>query len=131
MIEGNNQRANQILVCLKDRHKQFDDLMTLTKEMDNSISSNDLDLLGAIISMRQTSMDRIDGLNLEIKNIIDCMESDEQVKVKTLLDAYAEQAMFESQVESDIHNTNQMTLLLVKKVIEVDRLLNQKIKKGD
>ena len=129
-MENNASKMNQILTNLKDRHRQLDNLMALTKEMEKAIETNDLESLGQILSMRQTSMDRIDSLNLDIKNKLESMDKADEERTRQILDADREPGPFNDQLETDIYKTNKMTLALVQKVIELDQAVNEKIQKS-
>ena len=129
-MEDSAFKMNQILDNLKGRHKQVDNLMSLTREMAKVIEINDLESLGAVLSMRQKSMDIIDGFNSDIKNIIESLAQPEKDKVRQILDTDGAPVEFANHTEIDISKTNKMTLALVQKVIELDRALNQKIQKN-
>jgi len=121
---------DKILEVLKNRHKQVDNLMALTKEMEKSIVANDMDSLGAILSMRKKSMDNIDGLNLEIRAAIEGLEQEDKDKVRQILDVERESTIFSNPLEANIYETNKATLSLVQKVIALDKEINEKMQGG-
>jgi len=121
---------DKILETLKNRHKQVDNLMALTKEMEKSIVANDMDSLGAILSMRKKSMDNIDGLNLEIRDAIEGLEQEDKDKVRQILDVESESTIFSNPLEANIYETNKATLSLVQKVIALDKEINEKMQGG-
>jgi predicted nucleic acid-binding Zn-ribbon protein len=121
---------DKILEILKNRHKQADNLMAFTKEIEKAIDANDVEALGAILSMRQTSMDHIDAFNLEIRDTLDSLNEADKEKARQILDMEREQAAFENPLESNIYETNKATISLVQKVISLDKEINEKLRKG-
>ena len=106
----------------------MDALMSFTKEMEKIVDMNDPEGLGAILNMRQGTMDRIDSLNKEISRILSGMEPEEKNKVKRLLESKGEPVELDGELESEIFNTNRTTLALLAKIVELDNAINKKVK---
>ena len=108
----------------------MDNLMALTKDMEKAIVANDLDTLGAILTMRQKSMDQIDAFNLDIRKTLKGMKKAEREKAVAVLDAEREPEKFNNPLEANIYEANKATLSLVQKVIRLDQALNQRMQGG-
>jgi len=120
----------QILSLLKEKHKQIDNLMTLTKEMEKVIDRNDLGSLSAVLSMRQDSMDRVDKLNEGVRDNLEKTESGERERIIALLEPNGALGAQSDQTETGIFETNRMTLSLLKRIIDLDEAINKKIRQS-
>jgi len=129
-MDNETSAMEQILVLLKEKHKQIDNLMTLTKEMEKVIDRNDLESLGAVLSMRQDSMDRVDKLNDEVREKINGMDQPSQERVIKLLRRAEEPIAFDGSLETEIFETNRMTMSLLQRIIELDEAINKKVQQS-
>ena len=120
---------NLVLSGLQSRHKQMDNLMALTKEMGKAIELNDLESLGAVLSMRQETMGRIDDINTEVMNRISGLDQPGRDKMKRVLKQEAGPEDLDNPLEAGIFDTNRMTMLLLQKIIDLDGAINDKISK--
>ena len=110
----------------------MDNLMALTKEMGSVIETNDLESLGAVLSMRQETMERIDNIHTEIVNTVKSLDKPDMDRLKQLLQQKDDPPVNRDDPhESGIFDTNRMTLLLLKKIIELDGTICDNFKKRD
>jgi hypothetical protein len=129
-MDNDTPVIEQILAILKEKHKQIDNLMTLTKEMEKVIDMNDAESLGAVLSMRQESMDRVDKMTAELREKLSEMDPLTKEKVIKLLTPAEEPLALYDPVETSIFETNRMTFTLLKKIIELDKAINKKVQQG-
>jgi len=118
---------DELLSLLKEKYRQMDNLMAFTKEMEKVISTNDLGALGAVLKMRRETMDRLDALNADISNAIEAMSPDSGGRARQLLGQSDEDAQPENTLETNIYDTNRITLQLLQRVITLDEAINKKI----
>ena len=129
MMGDNIGKLNDILSILNEKHKNMENLMVFTKEMDKVVAANDLESLGAVLSMRKESMDKIDALNADISKILAGMDQPDMERAKNILAPDADPAIPGNRVETDILETNRMTRALLKKIIDLDKEINDRIKR--
>ena len=131
-MENNTSYLEQILSVLKDKHKEMDKLMTLTKELEKVMETGDPESFGAVLGMREVSMETIDRHNEEVRKILDNLEDNSREKIKMILGPeLPENISFrECTIESGIFETNKMTLSILRKIIALDDKINIRIKKG-
>ena len=131
-MESNIKLLEQILSALKEKHKQTDNLMTLTKELERVMETNDPESFGAVLSMRHTSMAEIDRLNDEVRIILEGMEQASREKIIMILSPELPEGILtrECQVESEIFETNRMTMSILRRMVELDEKINKRIKGG-
>lgn len=123
-------KLNDILFILKEKHKNMENLMVFTREMEKVVAANDLESLGAVLSMRQESMDKIDALNADVAKTLAGIGEPYNDKVKKILKSREGPIQFDNPLEKHIFDTNRMTLSLLKKIIALDGEINNRIK-GD
>ena len=128
-MEDNIGKLNDILSILNEKHKNMENLMVFTKEMDKVVAANDLESLGAVLSMRKESMDKIDALNADVSKILAGMDQPDMERAKNILAPDADPAIPGNRVETDILETNRMTRALLKKIIDLDKEINDRIKR--
>jgi len=129
-MDDDTLKMERLLSILKEKHKQVDGLMTLTKDMENVIERNDMESLGAVLSMRQESMDRIDKLIGDTKESLVGMEPEIREKAIKLLTPSDEPLALYEPLETNIFETNRMTLALLKKIIDLDESINKKVQRS-
>ena len=122
-------KMDDILPILRNKYKQMDYLMAYTKEMEKAVLINDADGLGTVLNMRQETMERINLLNADVSAVLAGMDQKEQDTARQLLNTEGEPPAFDSQLESDIYNTNRMTLGLLQKIVDLDKDINSKVNK--
>ena len=130
-IETTNNMENpldMLLSGLMDRHRQMDNLMALTKEMGSVIEMNDLDSLGAVLSMRQKTMEKVDDIHMMVVKTIKRMDPMQRDKLKLIMKQEIEAGSLDDPVETGIFNTNRTTLLLLQSIIELDDAINKRIR---
>ncbi|MCL1982330.1 MAG: hypothetical protein FWG53_04460 [Clostridiales bacterium] len=127
--DSNMSKMDQVLTGLRGRHKQMDNLMALTKEMGNALEFNDLESLGAVLSMRQETMAKIDSANTEVFDVIKSLDQPYRDKMKKVLKQEAEPSELENPLEAGIFDTNRMTFLLLQKIIDLDGAINERVTK--
>jgi len=131
-VENITPFMEEILTVLKEKHKQMDNLMTFTKELEKVLGTGDPESFGRVLSMRQGSMTAIDTLNEEIKKILARMELPSGEKIKMLLEPEPLEELIDPNcpLENGIMDTNRMTLSLLNKIVKLDEEINKKIKGG-
>ena len=131
-MESNTQHLERILSVLKEKHKQMDNLMTLTKELERVMETADPESFGAVLTMRQGSMETIDKHNEEVKEILEEMEQNSREKIKIILGTELPEDILNRDcvIEADIFETNRKTLSLLKKIVKLDEEINKKMKGG-
>ena len=131
-MEEKKHYLEQILSILKEKHKQMDNLMTLTKELERVMVTGDPESFGAVLNMRQASMETIDQHNEEVRQVLLEMEEKSREKIKMILGPeLPENITFrDCPIESGIFETNKMTLALLRKIIALDDEINKKMKGG-
>jgi len=129
-MDIDTQKLEQILSALKEKHKQIDNLLTLTKELEKVLETGDPESFGAVLSMRQGSMNATDKLNAEITGILAKADDHFRAKVLSLLEAKDEHIGFDDAIEKGIFETNRMTISLLQKIVKLDDEINKKVKGG-
>ena len=129
-MDINTDKSNQVLLKLKDKHKQMDSLMAFTKEISNVFDTNNLEPLGTVLAKRQEVMDKIDKINLDVKRLISGMTPQYGARMKKILAPKANITKFNTPLEKNIFDTNKMTLAQLQKIIVLDKEANKKMKKG-
>jgi len=125
------QQLSDILSILKDKHKQMDQLMSFTKEMEKMVDMNDPEGLGTVLNMRQKTIDYIDKLNGDISKALSGLDKEQKDKIKQILESKGEPVEFENELQADIFNTNRMTLSLLQRVVDLDAAVSKKVKKEE
>jgi hypothetical protein len=120
---------NQILTSLKDRYKQMENLMASTKEMEKVIFVNDLESLGIVLNMRQEAMDKIDDINTVIQKTVLSLETSYRDRVKEILNNRSETMQLDNPLETNIFDTNRITRQLLKRIIDLDQVVNERMHK--
>jgi len=108
----------------------MENLMSLTKEMEKVISVNDLESLSMVLNMRQEAMDRVDKINKEIDKTVSSLEPPYRDKIKQLLHQTGQPVQLDNPLETNIFDTNKITLQLLKKIVDLDQAVNDRIHKG-
>ena len=125
------QQTDEILSLLREKYKQVDYLMSYTKEMEKIAGMDDPEGFGAVLAMRQTTMDRIDQLNVNISKVLAGMDGKSKEKIKRILESKAEPAELGDQLETDIFNTNRITMQLLQRVADLDSDVNKKVRREE
>jgi len=129
-MDNDTPIMEQLLSVLREKHKNMDNIMVFTKEMEKAIEANDLDSLGAVLTMRQDAMDKVDKLLAEQKEIIEKIDQPERGKIKLLLEPTDERPAIDDPLEAAISDTNRAAFLLLKKIIALDENINKRMKQG-
>jgi len=129
-MDNDTTKMEKILFALKEKYKQTDNLMTLTKELEKVLETDDPESFGVVLSMRQGSMNSIDKLNSDITDVLTKSAGPFREKILNLLGTEEEQSEFESPLEKGIHETNRMTLTLLHKIVKLDDEINKKVRGG-
>lgn len=128
-MENDIEMMIRVLSILKNKYKLTDNLMVFTKELEKAAEINDMESIGAVLSMRREAMEKIDNLNSEISRELVGMEKPCKDKIKRILESKAEPDELESQLEMEISDTNRMILSLLEKIVVLDKEINKRINK--
>jgi len=121
---------NQILSILQKKYRRMDMILTITKELEQVVSTGDETSLGIILETRQNEMNGIDQLDHELKEIKENMPLPLQQKINQMLNpASGETVRLENPLETNIFDTNKRIIRLVGKIIDLDRVIRGRMKR--
>ncbi|WP_324824508.1 hypothetical protein [Sinanaerobacter sp. ZZT-01] len=121
---------NQILSILQKKYRRMDMILTITKELEQVVSTGDETSLGIILETRQNEMNGIDQLDRELKGIKENMPLPLQQKINQMLHpASGETVRLENPLETNIFDTNKRIIRLVEKIIDLDRVIRDRMKR--
>ena len=128
-MEQNVLKLTEILSKLKERYRQADNLMVMTKDMEKAVSMNDLESLEIVLNMRQKTMEQIDQLNREITETAEGLSKPVKKRVKQLLRQVGDPKRLDDPLETEIFEMNQSTARLIQKVIDLDEAVNKRFQR--
>jgi hypothetical protein len=96
--------------------------------MEKVIGINDPESLGAVLSMRQRTMDMIDDLNLEVAKILANMDNPYKDKTKLILSPTGDATLtLNNPLETNIFDTNKRILMLLQRIINLDDAIKKRL----
>ncbi|MEA4987084.1 MAG: hypothetical protein VB095_03420 [Anaerovorax sp.] len=122
---------NQILSILQKKYRRMDMILTITKELEKVVASGDETSLGIILETRQKEMDEIDQLDRDLKSIQGNMSPILQQKMNQILKPVSGEAIrLQNPLETNIFDTNKRIIKLVEKIINLDTVIRNKMKRA-
>ncbi|MBN7773715.1 hypothetical protein [Clostridium aminobutyricum] len=121
--------TNKVLDNLKLKYRYVDNIMNLTKDLEQAILSNDTVSLGAILDMRGNVMEMVDKLDSENREIASHLPSPLRERIESIIipKKEAEPITLDNPLETNIYDTNKRIGALLAKIIKLDTALNQKV----
>lgn len=108
----------------------MDMILTITKELEKVVASGDETSLGIILETRQKEMDEIDQLDRDLKSIQGNMSPILQQKMNQILKPVSGEAIrLQNPLETNIFDTNKRIIKLVEKIINLDTVIRNKMKR--
>ncbi len=126
--------TNEILKNLQAIYKYTDDIMHLTKDMENAMITDDDAMFGRLLDMRGDVMIKVDSIKVENKKIIAKMPEPLKSKILGIVEPKGKQVAstvkLDNPLETNIFDTQKSTMDLLKKVIALDNSIKNRIRKG-
>lgn len=121
--------TNKILDNLKVKYRHMDNIMNLTKDMEQAMISNDAVTFGALLDMRGNVMEAVDKLDSDNKEIVSHLPSPLRERIAGIImpKKEAEQLTLDNPLETNIYDTNKRISAQLAKIIKLDTSINQKV----
>lgn len=121
--------TNKILDNLKVKCRHVDNIMNLTKDMEQAMLSNDTVSFGTLLDMRGQVMEAVDKLDSENREIVSRFPSPLKERIAGIImpKKEAEPLTLENPLETNIYDTNKRIATLLAKIIKLDTSINQKV----
>ena len=118
--------AQDIMILLKRKYNQIEQIYSYTLDMEKSASQNDSDTINILLGMRYSIMTDIESLDEEISEKIQSLSDSDRIRVRAQMseNPISSEVSFEEGKINEIWNSIRAVL---KKIIESDEKLKLKI----
>ena len=118
--------AQDIMIILKRKYNQIEQIYSYTLDMEKSASQNDSDTINMLLGMRYSIMTDIESLDEEISEKIQSLSDSDRIRVRAQMseNPISSEVSFEEGKINEIWNSIRSVL---KKIIESDEKLKLKI----
>ena len=118
--------AQDIMILLKRKYNQIEQIYSYTLDMEKSASQNDSDTINILLGMRYSIMTDIESLDEEISEKIQSLSDSDRIRVRAQMseNPMSSEVSFEEGKINEIWNSIRSVL---KKIIESDEKLKLKI----
>ena len=118
--------AQDIMIILKRKYNQIEQIYSYTLDMEKSASQNDSDTINMLLGMRYSIMTDIESLDEEISEKIQSLSDSDRIRVRAQMseNPMSSEVSFEEGKINEIWNSIRSVL---KKIIESDEKLKFKI----
>ena len=118
--------AQDIMIILKRKYNQIEQIYSYTLDMEKSASQNDSDTINMLLGMRYSIMTDIESLDEEISEKIQSLSDSDRIRVRAQMseNPISSEVSFEEGKINEIWNSIRAVL---KKIIESDEKLKLKI----
>ena len=118
--------AHDIMILLKKKHTQMDQLYSYTLDMEKSALQNDSETIAMLLGMRYSIMTDIESLDEEISEQVQSLPDSDRIRIKAQMseNPISSEISFEEAKINEIWNSIRAVL---KKIIESDEKLKLKI----
>ena len=124
MADNNKQ---DIMILLKRKQNHFEQIYRYTIDMEKSASQNDTDTINMLLGMRYQLMMEIEEFDELIEKIIQSVSPFDRIRIRSQMSenpVISEVSFEESKINEIYHSTR----IIIGKIIESDKKLDQKIK---
>ena len=122
-----DNKLQDIMVLLKRKHNQIEQIYSYTLDMEKSASQNDSDTLSMLLDMRYKIMTEIESLDEEISEKIQSLSDSDRIRVRAQMSENPISSVISFE-EGMINEIWLSTRILLGKIIESDEKLKLKIK---
>ena len=121
-----DNKLQDIMVLLKRKHNQIEQIYSYTLDMEKSASQNDSDTINMLLGMRYSIMADVESLDAEISAEIQSLADSDRIRVRAQMseNPISSYVSFE---ESKINDIWLSIRAVLKKIIESDEKLKLKI----
>ena len=116
-----------IMILLKRKQNHFEQIYRYTIDMEKSASQNDTDTINMLLGMRYQLMMEIEEVDELIEKIIQSVSPFDRIRIRSQMSespVISEVSFEESKINEIYHSTR----IIIGKIIESDKKLDQKIK---
>ena len=119
-------KLQYIMVLLKKKHNQIEQIYSYTMDMEKSAAQNDSETLSMLLDMRYKIMSDIESLDEEISEKIQSLDISDRIRIQAQMseNPISSEVSFEESKINEIWNSIRSVL---KKIIESDEKLKFKI----
>ena len=119
-------KLQYIMVLLKKKHNQIEQIYSYTMDMEKSAAQNDSETLSMLLDMRYKIMADVESLDAEISAEIQSLADSDRIRVRAQMseNPISSEVSFEEGKINEIWNSIRSVL---KKIIESDEKLKLKI----
>lgn len=123
---SDKQNIQDIMIILKRKFNDVEQIQNYTKDMLESMNQNDFDTLNLLLDMRASLIDKIASYDDIISEKISNLNEDDRIKITCQIsDSYISSNMsFEESTIKDLHI---MTKNKISQILKMDDLLQKKI----
>ena len=124
--EMTHNATQDIMIILKRKYNQIEQIYSYTLDMEKSASQNDSDTINMLLGMRYSIMTDIESLDEEISEKIQSLSDSDRIRVRAQMseNPISSEVSFEEGKINEIWNSIRSVL---KKIIESDEKLKLKI----
>ena len=124
--EMTHNATQDIMIILKRKYNQIEQIYSYTLDMEKSASQNDSDTINMLLGMRYSIMTDIESLDEEISEKIQSLSDSDRIRVRAQMseNPMSSEVSFEEGKINEIWNSIRSVL---KKIIESDEKLKLKI----
>ena len=121
-----DNKLQDVMVLLKRKHHQINQIYNYTMDMEKSASQNDSETLAMLLDMRYKIMTDIESLDEEISEQVQSLVDSDRIRVRAQMseNPISSEVSFEEGKINEIWNSIRAVL---KKIIESDEKLKLKI----
>ena len=121
-----NKESQDIMILLKKKQNQIEQIYSYTVDMEKSGSQNDTDTINMLLEMRYKLMMEIEEFDEKLDTIVQSLSPLGRIRIKAQMsdNPISSEVSFEESKINEIYNS---TRSLLRKIIESDRKLNLKI----
>ena len=121
-----DNKLQDVMVLLKRKHNQIDQIYNYTMDMEKSASQNDSETLAILLDMRYKIMTDIESIDEEISEKIQSLSDSDRIRVRAQMseNPISSDVSFEEGKINEIWNSIRSVL---KKIMESDEKLKLKI----
>ncbi len=120
----------KILDNLQKKFNLLNQIMNLTKDMENAIKRKDEESLSLVLNMRQKSMDLIDELDKTNSVMTQKLPEPYKERIMEIFRPTGKTVRLENPLETNIFDTNKRNNMLLKRIVQLDEMVNNMYNKA-
>ncbi len=127
-MENHNELVTELLKLEQKNCTELLEIERLTKELADSLSRNDRDLVQLLLGMRQSEMEKAEETKRKIYAILEAVDSKERERLAALLNGEEpKESDKDQEVAQRIVSVSRQMKSVLERTIDIDKVLSRKL----